>query len=262
MHRVLVLAFLVLATGATAQENLREKKNTKEAGLKKATSAAPDKSLAGDITRKKEDKGTAAPARQYDQFRLGVELQVASKRREQIDSLSKIISLSPDPKEAPSLLFRLGELYWEESKFYFFEANRKDDDLINAMNRGDSAGQQRAKAEKEQLSAKSKELSQMAVEEYSEIVQKYKNYERTDEVLYFLGHNLMESGEERRALVAYKRLIDKYKKSKFLPDALLAYGEYYFNSSKGKKDLVEKALDYYKQAAAFTDNQVYGFALY
>jgi tetratricopeptide (TPR) repeat protein len=262
MHRVLVSALLVFATAATAQENLREKKNFKDAGLKKGASAAPDKSLAGDITRKKEDKGTAAPALQYDQFRLGVELQVASKRREQIESLTKIISLSPDQKEAPSLLFRLGELYWEESKFHFFEANRKDDELINAINRGDAVAQERIKAEKQELVAKSKEYSQMAVDQYSTIIQKYKDYSRTDEVLYFLGHNLMEGGEERKALVAYRRLIDKFKKSKFLADALFAFAEYYFNTSKGRREMLEKALDYYKQAASFPENQVYGFALY
>jgi len=261
MRRLLIVALVVFATAAQAQENLREKKNAKESGLKKGASAAPDKSLAGDLTRKREEKG-AAPALQYDQFRLGVELQVASKRHEQIESLKKIISLSPDQKEAPSLLFRLGELYWEESKFFFFEANRKDDDLINAMNRQDQAGQERAKAEKAELQAKSKEFSQLAVDQYSEIIQKYKDYARTDEVLYFLGHNLMEAGEERKALVAYRRLIEKYKKSKFLPDALLAFGEYYFNTSKGKRDSLEKALDYYKQAASFPENQVYGFALY
>ncbi len=262
MRRPLVFALLLLAANSGAQENLREKKNPKDAGLKKGTSAAPDKSLAGDITRPKQEKGVAAPALQYDQFRLGVELQVASKRHEQIESLTKIIGLSPDPKEAPSLLFRLGELYWEESKFYFFDANRKDDDLIIATNRGDAIGQERAKAEKQELLAKSKEYSQMAVEQYSTIIQKYKDYPRTDEVLYFLGHNLMEAGEERKALVAYRRLIDNFKKSKFLADALLAFGEYYFNTSKGKKDMVEKALDYYKQAASFPENQLYGFALY
>src|SRR5215813_13048926 len=261
MRRPLVFALLLLAATSGAQENLRDKKNPKEAGLKKGTSAAPDKSLAGDITRPKQE-GVAAPALQYDQFRLGVELQVASKRHEQIESLTKIIGLSPDPKEAPALLFRLGELYWEESKFFFFEANRKDDDLITAKNRGDAIGQERAKAEKEELVAKSKEYSQMAVEQYSTIIQKYKDYPRTDEVLYFLGHNLMETGDERKALVAYRRLIDHFKKSKFLPDALLAFGEYYFNTSKGKKDMIEKALDYYKQAASFPENQLYGFALY
>src|SRR5215813_5531176 len=211
MQRVLVSALLVFATAAVAQENLREKKNPKDAGLKKGTSAAPDKSLAGDITRPKVEKGAEAPALQYDQFRLGVELQVASKRHEQIDSLTKIINLSPDQKEMPSLLFRLGELYWEESKYFFFEANRKDDDLIHAINRSDQPAQERAKAEKEQLLAKSKDYSKLAIEEYSKIVQKYKDYERTDEVLYCLGKNLMEAGEERRALVAYRRLVVMYK---------------------------------------------------
>ena len=53
----------------------------------------------------------------------------------------------PGPEtETPDLLFRLGELYWEESKFYFFEANRKDDDKITAMNRNDKAGIEQAEA--------------------------------------------------------------------------------------------------------------------
>ena len=73
-----------------------------------------------------------------------METQVASKRREQIESLKKIIDLSLDQTEAPSLLFRLGELYWEESKFHEFEANRKDDDLIKAMNRNDARQDRRA----------------------------------------------------------------------------------------------------------------------
>jgi TolA-binding protein len=261
MRSAITLALLLLATGSAAQENLRQKKSTAESGLKKGTSVAPDRSLAGDLTRKKEER-EAVPALQYDQFRLRVELQVASKRHEQIESLTKIIRLAPDQRELPGLLFRLGELYWEESKFFFFEANRKDDEVITAINRGDQAAQERARAEKEHLLAKSRDYVRLAIDRYSEIVQKYKDYERTDEVLYFLGQNLMESGEERKALVAYKRLIDKYKKSKFYPDALLAFGEYYFNTSKAKRDLIEKALSYYKQAASFPENQVYAFALY
>src|SRR5216684_6092957 len=261
MRSAITLALLLLANGSAAQENLRQKKNTAESGLKKGSSIAPDRSLAGDLTRKKEER-EAVPALHYDQFRLGVELQVASKRHEQIESLTKILRLAPDQRELPGLLFRLGELYWEESKFFFFEANRKDDEVIRAINRGDQAAQERAKAEKEHLLAKSRDYSRLAIDRYSEIVQKYKDYERTDEVLYFLGQNLMEAGEERKALVAYKRLIDRYQKSKFYPDALLAFGEYYFNSSKAKRDLIEKALSYYKQAASFPENQVYAFALY
>ncbi|RJS19328.1 hypothetical protein DRW03_23575 [Corallococcus sp. H22C18031201] len=257
MRRSLLVCLVLLASVAAAQE----KKAPRDADLGKKSTTNIDKSLAGDITRKKDDT-EAAPQLQYDQFRLGVEFQVASKRREQIESLKKIISLSADQKEAPSLLFRLGELYWEESKFYFFEANRKDDDLIGAMNRNDAAGQQRAKAEKAELQARQKEYGKHAVEQYTKIVQEYPKFERTDEVLFFLGQYLMEDGQDRKALVAFKRLIEKWPQSKYIPDAYFAFGEYYFNNSKGKRPELEKALAAYKKAAEFPESQVYAFALY
>jgi tetratricopeptide (TPR) repeat protein len=262
MHRLITIIVIASSMAAGAQTEKAEKKVARDAELKKKeTSLAPEKGLAGDITRKKE-KREEAPAMKYDQFRAGIELQVASKRREQISDLQKIIELSQDKKEKPSLHFRLGELFWEESKYYFFEANRKDDDKIRAMNADDKAGIERAEAEKAELLAQSKEYAQKAITEYSTIVQNYKDYERTDEVLYFLGLNLMEMNDEKRALVAYNRLISKYPKSKYLPDAYLAVGEYYFNNSKSKRDMLEKALENYKNAAKFTDNAVYGYAMY
>ena len=108
-------------------------------------------------------------------------------------------------RRRPSLLFRLGELYWEESKDYFFEANRKDDDLIRGAEREGRGRQERAKAEKAELMVQRKAYAKLAVDQYTKIVQKYQDFERTDEVLFFLGHNLMDLDErERKALVAYK----------------------------------------------------------
>jgi TolA-binding protein len=260
MRRLVSVLSVVVSLGVWAQST--ERKAAKDTELKKkSASLAPDKSLAGDVTRKKE-KREEAPALKYDQFRLSVELQVAAKRRQQIADLSKIIELSTDQKEKPNLLFRLGELYWEESKSFFFEANRKDDDKLRALNADDKAGVDRAESEKGELVVKSKQFAQKAIDQYSRIVQEYKDFERTDEVLYFLGLNLMDMGDEKRGLVAYRRLIDKYQKSKYLPDAYLAVGEYYFNGSKGRRDQLDKALENYKNAAKFTDNAVYGYALY
>lgn len=259
MRRVLTISLLMLSWVALGQD---KKKEAKEADLgKKETSIAPDKGLAGDVTRKKT-KEELAPTLKYDVFRMTVESQVAGKRQEQITDLTKIISLTTDEKERPKLLFRLGELFWEESKYKFFQANRKDDDYIAAMNAQNKEGMETAKKEKEALIAESKENAKLAVDQYSEIVQKYKDFPRNDEVLYFLGQNLMEMGDERRSLISYKRLIEKYPKSKYLPDAYLAFGEYYFNNSKGKRDFLDKALDQYTKAAAYPDNAVYGFAIY
>jgi tetratricopeptide (TPR) repeat protein len=260
MRRALTVALLMLSWAALAQD---KKKEAKEADLgKKETSVAPDKGLAGDVTRKKVNKDELAPSLKYDVFRMTVESQVAGKRQEQITDLTKIISLTTDEKERPKLLFRLGELFWEESKYKFFQANRKDDDYIQAMNKQDKAGMDQAKKEKEAFTAESKENAKLAVDQYSEIVQKYKDFPRNDEVLYFLGQNLMEMGDERRSLISYKRLIEKYPKSRYLPDAHLAFGEYYFNNSKGKRDFLDKALDAYTKAAAYPENAVYGFAIY
>lgn len=261
MRRSVLVSLVTISTIALAQAPA-DRKAAKEVELKKKeVSLAPDKSLAGDITRKKE-KRDEGPGLKYDQFRLGVELQVAAKRREQIIDLQKIISLNTDKKEQPSLLFRLGELYWEEAKYFDFEANRKIDDQVRAKDAGDEAGAATAVAEKANFEAQSKAYAQKAVEAYSKIVQEHKDFERTDEVLYFLGLNLMEMGDEKRGLVAYNRLISKYQKSKYLPDSYLAVAEYYFNGSKGKRESLEKALENYKNAAKFPENQVYGYALY
>lgn len=262
MRRIFSLCFVVVLAAVQSAQAQADKKAAKEIELKKKEeSLAPDKSLAGDITRKKE-KHDDVPALKYDQFRLGVELQVAAKRREQIIDLQKIIGFSTDKKEKPALLFRLGELHWEESKYFFFEANRKDDDKIRAMNAQDQAGVAAAEAEKAKLLEQSKAYAQKAIANYSTIVQEYKDFPRTDEVLYFLGLNLMEMNDEKRALVAYNRLISKYPKSKYLPDAYLAVGEYWFNGSKGKREALEKALEHYKNATKFPESQVYGYALY
>jgi tetratricopeptide (TPR) repeat protein len=256
MHRLLASFLLVLALGASAQE----KRQVKDQDLGRKDSRALDASLAGDLTRK-SDAAKAAPMR-LDSFRLGVEMQVAEKRREQIASLKKIITYSTDQSEAPKLLFRLGELYWEESKFFFFEANRQDDALIEALNRGDKAGQERAKAAKKDLQAKQKQYVELARDQYKQIVQGHKNFERMDEVLYFLAQMLMEAGEEQAALKVYQRLIANHPNSKYMPDAYLAFGEYYFNSSKGKREQLEKALKAYEKAASYPESAIYAFAIY
>jgi TolA-binding protein len=256
MSRLSLVLVLTLPMFAHAADTARAHEQT--LGKKEQTSL--DASLAGDITRKKEDTG-GAPL-EYDHFRLGVERQVSDKRRDQIDSLRKIIELSPDTKETPDLLFRLGELYFEESRDYFFQANRKDDDLIRALAAKDVPAQEKAKKEKAALFVQRDAYARLAVDQYTQIVQRYKDYPRSDEVLYFLGHNLMDLGDEKKGLVAYRKLIEAYPKSRFVPDAHLAFGEFYFNNSKGKREFLTRALESYKAAASFPESSIYGFALY
>jgi len=257
MRRFLFLWTITLVGLAFAQTP-----DTQGVGLRRTVSAAPDVALAGDVTRKQEEKAPTAPVFQYDQFRLDVELQVASKRREQIAGLRRIIQLGVDEKEMPDLLFRLGGLYWEESRYYFIEASRKDDELVAAMDRQDRGAQARILSEKRAFQDKQTEYGQLANRQYADVVQRYKNYARNDEVLFYLGHNSFSMGETNNALVAYRKLIKDYPKSRYIPDAHIVLGQHYFNSSRGKMDMLKRALESFQQAAAFPENQAYAYALY
>ncbi len=248
-------------TGAVLKKDTKNPLRDAELAKKESTKV-PERDLAGDISRRRREKVAERPALEYDQYRLGVELQVASKRREQIDTLQKIIGLGPSLREAPDLLFRLAELYWEESKFYFFEANRKDDDILRARAEKDASRIQQAEAEKKAALKKSESFQALAIEQYRAIIGKYPKYERMDEVLFFLGHNMWEAQKFKEAATVYHKLIKDYTKSRYLPDAYLAVGQYHFNNSKGQRAALEEALEAFKKASSFTESKAYGFALY
>ncbi|MGI5865873.1 MAG: tetratricopeptide repeat protein, partial [Myxococcales bacterium] len=261
--RLLPLACLFSALAVSAPGSAATRKEAPKQDLRgKEATKVPERDLAGDITRRKAEKTEERPALVYDQYRQGVELQVASKRREQIETLQKIIQLGPSEKEAPNLVFRLAELYWEESKFFFFEANRKDDEIILARNAKNETAVRQAQAEKKAALNKSETFQALAIDQYRTIVRKYPKYERMDEVLFFLGHNMWDSGKEKEAVTVYRKLIKDHKASRYLPDAWVAIGQYFFNNSQGKVSMLEEALAAFQTAATFTDSKVYGYALY
>jgi tetratricopeptide (TPR) repeat protein len=185
-------------------------------------------SLAGDLTRKRTTSEAAGPAAlSKDTFQRSVQSQLAAKRRAQIDDLQGIIALTPkDNPELAAQLFQLGELYQEASK----------------------QGEEGA--------------TQKAIAQYTEVIQNHPQFARMDEVLYFLARSLLDAGQDTKAIVALNRLIAKYPTSRYLADAYFARGEYYFERSGGKRELLEKALEAYQFAAKDPRSQIHEMALY
>ena len=260
-----------LAAGATALALLAgaaasaERAPAPDSGLGKKKSVAPDASLAGTLESAKPQRAEAGgPTLSYDTFRYQVEVAVAGKRREEIADLKKLIGLGQSSAEMPTWLFRLAELYWEESQHYFFEANRRDDELL-ALPRPPPAGEvERLRREKKDLEARTRSYQEEAIAQYEEIVRRYPRYPRLDEVLFFLGENLWRQGKQKEALVAYKLLVTRHPKSRYVPDAWMAFGEHYFNAAEhGDRRLsLQNALKAYQRAASYTESSVYGYALY
>ena len=164
-----------------------------------------------------------------------VEVQVSEKRREEIASLRRLIELGGgSDQDTPQWYFRLAELLWEESQYFFFEANRRDDRLIALGTRGDPREIDRLMAEKKDLELQQKKLRDQAVALYGAIIKRYPKYPRLDEVLYFLAENLSKRDRnDPDALKAYRALIERFPKSRFLPDAWMAVGEYWFEKASG-----------------------------
>jgi len=230
---------------------------------KKTDSGGPTVDLAGDITREKPSKKEEAkPSLGYDAFRFTVELQLKEKRAELMKTLEQMAELNQDPNEKPDILFRLAELSWEESRYWFFEANRQDDRLARCAETKDEACKKAAERDQQTYRGASGKFQGQAIRRYKELIAQFPDYKRVDEVLFYLGHNLWEAGEEEESLGAYKSLITRFPQSPFVPDAYLAFGEWYFNNSDGKAAKLQKALEAYVKAASFTESRVYGFAIY
>lgn len=260
---LLPLLVALLPVGGWAQGA----RDAADPGLRQKTDVGgPSEELAGDISREEKDAEQKAaeerPALGFDTFRFTVELQLKDKRADLMRTLEQMASLVEDEKEKADLLFRLGELHWEEAQYWGFESHRQDDRVGACQAKGDRACVQAAQRDQAAYATRSKEHQHAAVARYEELIRTYPTYERMDEVLFFLGHNLWESGKQEEALGAYKSLITRFPDSRFVPDAYISFGEWYFNTSEGKRDRLELALEAYTRAASFTEARVYGYAIY
>jgi TolA-binding protein len=238
----------------------------KEADLGPKRSVAPDASLGGSLQAAKKPAAAVGPALDFETFRRTVEYSISGKRREEITSLQKLIHLGGgSAEETPQWYFRLAELLWEESQYFFFEAHRRDDRLIELGTRGDPREIDRLQAERRSLEAQQQRLQEQAVALYKAIVARYPKYPRLDEVLFFLAQNLTKRNRnDPEALKAYRALIQRYPQSRYVPDSWMAFGEYYFERAN-KHDRAAnlgRALEAYRKAAERQESAIYGYALY
>lgn len=194
------------------------------------------------------------PTLKYEQFRRKIELEVAEKREQQIAGIKRLLDLGPAEREIPDLEFRLAELYFEKSQFFFFRAQEAEERATLAKSDGEKDERM---AEKKRHNDESNNWLQAALDLYKSIRDKFPKYERMPEVLFALGQSYWNQGKFEQAIEVYADLIRNFKDSPLVSEAWLAFGEYYFNEND-----VNKALKSYEKAAEDKRSRVYGFALY
>ena len=99
---------------------------------------------------------------------------------------------------------------------------------------------------------------QEAIILYADIYEFYHDtFEEIDAVLFYLGANLLQLGENDEARIFFEELAQQYPTSEFLAQAFLLLGELDFTEGN-----MESALEYYTAVAENAEGQLYYYALY
>ncbi|MGH9362511.1 MAG: tetratricopeptide repeat protein, partial [Thermoanaerobaculia bacterium] len=246
------LAALLPALPVSAAEKEKPKIRTKRELQVKAAKAERTK------LEVKKETGPAKPALRADAFLRGAELKVSKLRDQQIKVLEKLIeaTTAKDP-EAPDLYFRKAELLGEKSTYYEFQARGLDQKIFEAK----GSEKQRLEKQQKDYEKESQKWIYEAVKTYLLVAQSdnpvFRKYDRMDHVLFYLAFLLTQAKKQEQARVFFLRLIKDYPTSKFIPDAYLAFAEYYFYEGD-----MEAALKFYEKVTQYPESKVYGFAIY
>lgn len=86
----------------------------------------------------------------------------------------------------------------------------------------------------------------------------------TDEVLYYLAYEYEQASQLDQARKIYLELIQGWPKSKYIPNAYLAFGELFFNEAQGDPSKWALAEQSYSEVIKYPppDNKVWGYAHY
>ncbi|HLM74458.1 MAG TPA: tetratricopeptide repeat protein, partial [Polyangiaceae bacterium] len=196
----------------------------------------------------------------------------------EIQGLESLLESTPrGAPDRPKLLRRLAEDYVElesaafrdkiEAETSAGEARRKKDPKRAAALQAEAA-----KADKILVAARS-----AAIKFYTKLKDEHPKYcESTnaadptkstgcaDEVLYYLAYEYEQASQLGQARYVYLDLIERFPKSKYLPNAYLAFGELFFNDAQGDPSKWPLAEQSYSEVIKYPppDNKVWGYAHY
>jgi len=189
---------------------------------------------------------------------LSIEGLVGGIRAEQEMVLAQLIAETPDREveEKSDLYFRLGELYAKQQRFWRLKSVEFVIAADNAKN-----GQQKAKLQKDsqQAAAKAKDYLLKAVKTYKGLTdnEAFRNYPKMDMALFYYGYTLQGGKYLKEARAVYDKLLKNYPNSKYVPEAHLAFADYYFEAGQ-----LADAEARYKMVLKFPKSSAYWYAMY
>ncbi len=247
--RPLFSAVIGLALGLSAVGPVA----AQQAAGKKTAPPSESTPSAGDSAPPRQGAASIKMETALDQKTFARGQAADAKRDEAIEELKKLIPKAPTERKS-EMIFRLAELYWEKSKYRYSLEMEEFERAYADWNEAGSVGEP---PKRDGFIRESELIKKNALALYERVLTEYPTYERNDEVLFYLGYNEYEAGNQKQAVNHYWTLIKQFPNSRFVPDAYLQLGEHFF----GTNSLV-KARTAFERALATDEGRVANYARY
>jgi outer membrane protein assembly factor BamD (BamD/ComL family) len=187
-------------------------------------------------------------SRGYDEQIAELSKSSAQVRKDAVEHFEAFLAKYPHSAYAPHVMFRLGDLYYDEAEEIWYA---KDQELQKAMEASPDAD----------LPLPQKDYTK-SIALYERIIAEYPKYEYIDGCYYMLGYthselNSMQLNEDV-GKDWFLKLVNEYPQSEFAADANMRLGEYYFDHN----DLVSAIAHYQKVVDQGEGGRLYDRGLY
>ena len=179
------------------------------------------------------------------------EKEVVGARKEGIRLLEDFLRSSPRSRETAEALYKLAELYWEESKAGYLAQMGKYTAAVTACHKD------RATCAQVPKRPPRLDLSQ-AQGVYDRLIREYPRFRKIDTVLYLYAFSLRDQGRLGDSVKYFQIILDQYPKSRFTADAWMAVAEYRFYEQQNYKT----SLAAYEKVLSFPKSPLYDLALF
>ncbi len=192
-----------------------------------------------DIVQQQESLERSEVVGSYKSILSDLEEDNRALRATAIRRFEEFLDKYPHAEHTPHVMFRLAELYFEQSEEAWSAKDEEYRRLLDSM-----TDDQLAEAPEEPH----KDFHR-SIRLYERILRDYPDYQYLDGCYYMLGYILSEPSseqyDEEAGLAQFQALVDRFPDSRFAAAAHLRIGEYYFDYAQGAEDL-RKAIPHYQ----------------
>ena len=179
------------------------------------------------------------------------EKEVVEARKEGIRLLEDFLRSSPKSRETAEALYKLAELYWEESKAGYLASMGTYTASVTACHKDRSTCPQVPRRPPRLDLSRAQGV-------YDRLIREYPRFRKIDTVIYLYAFSLRDQGRLGDSVKYFQIILDKYPQSRFTADAWMAVAEYRFYDQQNYKT----ALEGYEKVLGFPKSPLYDLALF